>query len=191
MATQAVKSGQYHAGVLFHKLLVKQSLKEEHEGDIRHRYFNELPITHHKAKELLIEAMKMHDNVLLKRGRIGKHFQCNAIPYNKKLRKNEPNIETNSTATILDRDKLYRLIPDERKRRLLLGRKRWTKQEELNLNEESEYITAEKIQADKLCNGVQIRVITISLISWIGSPSSTMSENSLDPYFFLMFLLEP
>ena len=175
MATQAVKSGQYHAGVLLHKLLVKQSLKEEHEGDIRHRYFNELPITHNQAKELLIEAMKMHDNVLLKRGRIGKYFQCNAIPYNKNLRKNESNIETNSTATILDRDKLYRLIPDERKRRLLLGRKSWTKEEVLNPNEESEYITADKMQGDKLCNGVQIRVITIPLLIFLGL-------NSLNSY---------
>ena len=175
MATQAVKSGQYHAGVLLHKLLVKQSLKEENEGEIRHRYFNELPITHNQAKDLLIEAMKMHDKVLLKRGRIGKHFQCNAIPYNKNLRKNESNIETNSTATILDRDKLYRLIPDERNRRLLLGRKRWTKEEVLNPNEELEYITADKMQGDKLCNGVQIRVITIPLLIFLGL-------NSLNSY---------
>ena len=65
MATQAVKSGQYHAGVLLHKLLVKQSLKEEHEGDIRHRYFNELPITHHKAKVLCCFHSGYNESVAL------------------------------------------------------------------------------------------------------------------------------
>ena len=100
MATQAVKSGQYHAGVIFHKLLVKQSMKEENEGKNRHRYFGELHITHKHAKELLIDAMKVHDKMLMKRGQIGKYFQCNAFPYNKKLRKNETNTQTNSFPTI-------------------------------------------------------------------------------------------
>ena len=163
MATQAVKSGQYHAGVIFHKLLVKQSLKEENEGKNRHRYFGELHITHNHAKELLIDAMKVHDKVLMKRGQIGRFFQCHAFPYNKKLRKNETNMQTNSIPTILDRDKLFRFIPEERKRRHLLGRKRWTKNEVFNPNERSEFMIAEKIQEDKLCNGVQMRVVTILL----------------------------
>ena len=159
MATEAIKSGQYHAGVVFHELLVKQSLKEEKKNENRHTYFGTLNLTHKYSKELLIEAMTEHDRVLLKRGRLGNYFQCNAMPFNKRLRQNESVLIPKASFTVLDRDKLFAFTPEERNRRRLLGRKRWAENETSNPNDALDYIASQRSQASKLCNGVQLRVI--------------------------------
>ena len=159
MATEAIKSGQYQSGVVFHELLVKQSLKEEKKKENRHLYFGTLNLTHKHSKELLIEAMKDHDRVLLKRGHLGRYFQCNAMPFNKRLRQNESILMPKTSVTVLDRDKLFSLTPEECNRRRLLGRKRWAENGTSNPNDALDYITSQRSQAGKLCNGVQLRVI--------------------------------
>ena len=161
MATEAIKSGQYEAGVIFHELLVKQSLKEEKNREHRHKYFEEIDITSKYSKELLIDAVNEHDRVLSKRGHIGRYFQCNSIPFNKRTSQNVTIIQPNTSVAILDRDQLFSLSSRERKRRRLLGRKRWADTEN-NPNEEWDYLMAERFQSDKLCNGVQVRVIKLS-----------------------------
>ena len=158
MATEAMKSGQYQAGVVFHELLVKQSLKEEKKKENRHLYFGTLNLTHKYSKELLIEAMRDHDRVLLKRGHLGRYFQCNAMPFNKRLRQNESIVMPKTSVTVLDRDKLFSLTPEERNRRRLLGRKRWTDNGTSNPTDALNYIASQRYQAGKLCNGVQLRV---------------------------------
>ena len=159
MATEAIKSGQYQSGVVFHELLVKQSLKEEKKNENRHTYFGTLHLTHKYSKELLLEAMKEHDRVLLKRGHLGRYFQCNAMPFNKRLRQNESILMPKTSVTVLDRDKLFSLTPEECNRRRLLGRKRWAENGTSNPNDALDYITSQRSQAGKLCNGVQLRVI--------------------------------
>ena len=159
MATEAMKSGQYQAGVVFHELLVKQSLKEEKKRENRHTYFGTLHLTHKYSKELLKEAMKDHDRVLLKRGHLGRYFQCNAMPFNKRLRQNESISMPKATVTVLDRDTLFALTPEESNRRHLLGRNRWAENGTTNPNDALDYITSQRSQAGKLCNGVQLRVI--------------------------------
>ena len=158
MAVEAIKSGQYEAGVIFHKLLVKHSFKEEKKGKYRHKYFEDIHITPKYSKELLIEAMNDHDRVLLKRGHLGRFFQCNSVPFNKRKRQNVTIKQPNTNVTILDRDQLFSLTSRERKRRRLHGRKRWA-EDKKDPNEDSNYITAERLQTSKLCNGVQMRVI--------------------------------
>ena len=159
MATEAIKSGQYQAGVIFHELLVKQSLKEEKKNENRHTYFGTLHLTHKYSKELLIEAMKEHDRVLLKRGHLGRYFQCNAMPFNKRLRQNESILMPKASVTVLDRDTLFALTPEECNRRRLLGRKRWADNGTTNANDALDYIASQRSQAGKLCNGVQLRVM--------------------------------
>ena len=166
MATEAMKSGQYQAGVVFHELLVKQSLKEEKKKENLHSYFGTLNLTHKYSKELLIEAMKDHDRVLFKRGHMGRYFQCNAMPFHKRLRQNESIPMPKTSVTVLDRDKLFSLTPEETNRRRLLGRKRWADNGTSNPNYALEYIASQRPQAGKLCNGVQLRVLyTIEMYS--------------------------
>ena len=159
MATEAIKSGQYQAGVVFHELLVKRSLKEEQKKENRHTYFGTLNLTHKYSKELLKEAMKDHDRVLLKRGHLGRYFQCNSMPFNKRVRQNESISMPKTSLTVLDRDKLFSLTPEESNRRRLLGRKRWANNGTSNPSDALNYIASQKSQAGKLCNGVQLRVI--------------------------------
>ena len=159
MATEAMKSGQYQAGIIFHELLVKQSLKEEKKKENRHLYFGTLNLTHKYSKELLIEAMRDHDRVLLKRGHLGRYFQCNAMPFNKRLRPNESIVMPKTSVTVLDRDKLFSLTPEERNRRRLLGRKIWADNGTSNPEDALNYIASQRSQEGKLCNGVQLRVM--------------------------------
>ena len=159
MATEAIKSGQYQSGVVFHELLVKQSLKEEKKKENRHLYFGTLNLTHKYSKELLIEAMRDHDRVLLKRGHLGRYFQCNAMPFNKRLRPNESIVMPKTSVTVLDRDKLFSLTPEERNRRRLLGRKRWADNGTSSPTDALNYIASQRSQEGKLCNGVQLRVM--------------------------------
>ena len=159
MATEAIKSGQYQSGVVFHELLVKQSLKEEKKNENRHTYFGTLHLTHKYSKELLIEAMKEHDRVLLKRGHLGRYFQCNAMPFNKRLRPNESIVMPKTSVTVLDRDKLFSLTPEERNRRRLLGRKIWADNGTSSPEDALNYIASQRSQEGKLCNGVQLRVM--------------------------------
>ena len=167
MATEAIKSGQYHAGVVFHELLVKQSLKEEKKNENRHTYFGTLNLTHKYSKELLIVAMKDHDRVLSKRGHLGRYFQCNAMPFNKRLRQNESILMPKTSVTVLDRDTLFSLTPEESNRRRLLGRKRWTDNGTSSPTNALNYIASQRSQAGKLCNGVQLRVIYTNKMDWI------------------------
>ena len=167
MATEAMKSGQYQAGVVFHELLVKQSLKEEKKKENRHLYFGTLHLTHKYSKELLIEAMKDHDRVLLKRGHLGRYFQCNAMPFNKRLRQNESILIPKTSVGVLDRDTLFSLTPEESNRRRLLGRKRWADNGTSNPTDALNYIASQRSQAGKLCNGVQLRVIYTNKMDWI------------------------
>ena len=159
MATEAMKSGQYQAGVVFHELLVKQSLKEEKKKENRHLYFGTLNLIHKYSKELLIDAMKNHDRVLFKRGHLGRYFQCNTMPFNKRLRQNERILMPKTSVTVLDRDKLFSLTPEIRNRRRLLGRKRWADNGTSNPNDALDYLASQRSQAGKLCNGVHLRVM--------------------------------
>ena len=158
MAQEAMKSGQYHGGVVFYEMLAKQCLKEG-KGEIgRYSYFEELTITCQHLQLLLTKSKKEHDDVLLEKGHVGKYFQCNSVPFNKKM-KQLMRKRLNSNLTILDRDTLFSFMTNEREKRHQLGRRRWAEEKSFeSSNTGKEFLASNRIQVDRLCNGVQLRV---------------------------------
>jgi len=164
MAQEAMKSGQYHGGIVFYEILAKQCLKEG-KGEIgRYSYFEELTITCKHLQLLLTKSKKEHDDILLEKGHVGKHFQCNSIPFNKKM-KQLMRKRLNTNLTILDRDTLFSFMTTEREKRQELGRRRWAEEKSFeSANTGKEFLASNKIQVDKLCKGVQLRVVFFKTI---------------------------
>ena len=158
MAREAMKSGQYHGGIVFYEILAKQCLKEG-KGEIgRYSYFEELTITCKHLQLLLTKSKKEHDDILLEKGHVGKHFQCNSVPFNKKM-KQLMRKRLNSNLTILDRDTLFSFMTTEREKRHELGRRRWAEEKSFeSSNTGKEFLASNRIQVNRLCNGVQLRV---------------------------------
>ena len=164
MAEEAMKSGQYHGGVVFYEILAKQCLKEG-RGEIgRYNYFEELTITCQHLQLLIKKSKLEHDDILLEKGHVGKHFRCNSVPFNKKM-KQVMRKRLNSNLTILDRDTLFSFMTTEREKRHELGRRRWAKEKSFESpNTRKEFLASNRIQVDRLCNGVQLRVVFFKTI---------------------------
>ena len=164
MAQAAMKSRQYHGGVVFYEILAKQCLKKG-KGEIgRYNYFEELTITCQSVQLLLTNSKKEHDHILLERGHVGKYFKCNSVPFNKKM-KQLMSKRLNSNLTILDRDTLFSFMTTEREKRHELGRRRWAKEKSFESpNTRKEFLASNRIQVDRLCNGVQLRVVFFKTI---------------------------
>ena len=191
MAQEATKSGHYHGGVVFYAKLYRQCLKEGNVDIGRFNYFEELTITCQHLQLLLTKSKKVHDHILLKHGHIGQHFQCNAVPFNKKM-KQLMRKTLNRNSTILDRDTLFSLMTTEREERRVLGRRKWAEEKSHDSpNSGKEFLASNRIQVDRLCNGIQLRVVffntVLVLVSYIYIGCWQATFNRFSSLLFLFY----
>ena len=169
IATAAYIDQNYHAAVIFLKALVKMMKKNiKQQQSERLKYLNDFDLSYDKAKKMYRAAIVTHDNKFSKYGPYGASFRCNIEPFmsntkNVKLPEYvfEPILDRKSTFEF----NLQKTNLQYTKERIENKRKNWTKLRENTKENQMRAFIAPLLQAEKLCNGTQLRVGTKDLRS--------------------------
>ena len=136
-----MKHQLFHAGVVFARILVNQTLKEKSLNFKNPQYFGRIKLGPNYAKYLLKQNERLHDNRLVENGQFGMLHRCNDAPFNIEMEtRMQHEKQMRNSTTVLDRKTLL------------------TFQKKLGEMKKLYYNTAINRQGDALCNGNLIRV---------------------------------
>ena len=162
-ATEAFRDKHYHTAVVFSEVLVKMIMKNKNL--VKPTYLKNFKLSGLSAKDLTLEMAKrlyrktlvIHDKQLAKWGPYGPTTRCNTEPFMSKAKQNVTIPEV-AFEPILDRETTFTFIQKWSKERLANERKNYTTVAKDTKENVMRAFVAPMIQAEKLCNGTQIRV---------------------------------
>ena len=87
MVREALRYKQFHAAVVFSKLMYKnaQEVQSKKKKDSKSKLFGDHKINYRKAASLLATTIRLHDEALLQMGEIGLTHRCMKSLYNENI----------------------------------------------------------------------------------------------------------
>ena len=162
-ASEAFRDKHYHTAVVFFEVLVKMIMKNKNLE--KPTYLKNFKLSGLAAKDLTLEKAKrlyrktlvIHDKQLAKWGPYGPTSRCNTEPFMSKSKQNVT-IPDVAFKPILDCETTFKFIQKWPIERAENGRKNYTTVAKDTKENVMRAFVAPLIQAEKLCNGTQIRV---------------------------------